>query len=71
MSRPTWGPDETLVLIRSLDGSHSRRSIRDNTDILTFQRSSIRTEEQDVRLATFAAEVRVVALSVDIVAVVI
>ncbi|KAL6890746.1 nuclear protein 96 domain-containing protein [Trichoderma evansii] len=55
-SRPTWGPDETLVLIRSLDGSHSRRSIRDNTDILTFQRSSIRTEEQDVRLATFAAE---------------
>ncbi|KAM0466223.1 hypothetical protein ACHAPV_001180 [Trichoderma viride] len=55
-SRPTWGPDETLVLIRSLDGSHSRRSIRDNADILTFQRSSIRTEEQDVRLATFAAE---------------
>ncbi|UKZ87016.1 uncharacterized protein TrAFT101_002833 [Trichoderma asperellum] len=55
-SRPTWGPDETLVLIRSLDGSHSCRSIRDNTDILTFQRSSIRTEEQDVRLATFAAE---------------
>ncbi|KAM0265645.1 hypothetical protein ACHAQJ_000079 [Trichoderma viride] len=55
-SRPTWGPDETLVLIRSLDGSHSRRSIRDNTDILTFQRSSIQTEEQDIRLATFTAE---------------
>ncbi|RFU73603.1 hypothetical protein TARUN_8649 [Trichoderma arundinaceum] len=55
-SRPTWGPDETLVLIRSLDGSHSRRSIRDTTDILTFQRSSIQTEEQDIRLATFAAE---------------
>ncbi|KAH6605871.1 hypothetical protein Trco_005024 [Trichoderma cornu-damae] len=55
-SRPTWGPDETLVLIRSLDGSHSRRSIRDATDILTFQRSSIQTEEQDIRLATFTAE---------------
>ncbi|KAL7799187.1 nuclear protein 96 domain-containing protein [Trichoderma ceciliae] len=55
-SRPTWGPDETLVLIRSLDGSHLRRSIRDTTDILTFQRSSIQTEEQDIRLATFTAE---------------
>ncbi|KAL6875197.1 nuclear protein 96 domain-containing protein [Trichoderma novae-zelandiae] len=55
-SRPTWGPDDTLVLIRSLDGSHSRRSIRDTTDILTFQRSSIQTDEQDIRLATFTAE---------------
>ncbi|KAL7951641.1 nuclear protein 96 domain-containing protein [Trichoderma barbatum] len=55
-SRPTWGPDETLVLIRSLDGSHSRRSIRDTSDILTFQRSSIQTDEQDIRIATFTAE---------------
>ncbi|KAK0765027.1 hypothetical protein N5P37_002501 [Trichoderma harzianum] len=55
-SRPTWGPDETLVLVRSLDGSHSRRSIRDASDILTYQRSSIQTDEQDIRLATFAAE---------------
>ncbi|KAL7820605.1 nuclear protein 96 domain-containing protein [Trichoderma gracile] len=54
--RPTWGPDETLVLVRSLDGSHSRRSIRDMTDILTYQRSSIQTDEQEVRLATFTAE---------------
>ncbi|KAL7938697.1 nuclear protein 96 domain-containing protein [Trichoderma chlorosporum] len=55
-SRPTWGPDETLVLVRSLDGSHSRRSIRDSSDILTYQRSSVQTDEQDVRLATFTTE---------------
>ncbi|KAK5995057.1 Nucleoporin [Cladobotryum mycophilum] len=56
-SRPTWGPDETIVLTRSLDAAHSRRSIRDISDILTFQRSSIQTDRQDVRLAKFTTQV--------------
>ncbi|KAK2591656.1 hypothetical protein QQS21_010641 [Conoideocrella luteorostrata] len=55
-SRPTWGPDETLVVTRSLDTMQSRRSLRDHSDILQFQRSGIQTERQDLRLAKFSTE---------------
>lgn len=56
-SRPTWGPNETLVVTRSIDATQFRRSLRDNSDILQFQRGGIQTERQDVRLAKFSAEV--------------
>ncbi|KAG5923204.1 hypothetical protein E4U42_005020 [Claviceps africana] len=55
-SHPTWGPDETLVVTRSLGTTQFRRSLRDNTDILEFQRGGIQTERQDLRLAKFSAE---------------
>ncbi|KAG5976791.1 hypothetical protein E4U55_007244 [Claviceps digitariae] len=53
---PTWGPDETLVLTRSLDATQFRRSLRDNSGILQFQRGGIQTERQDIRLAKISAE---------------
>ncbi|KAG5953175.1 hypothetical protein E4U53_006552 [Claviceps sorghi] len=55
-SRPTWGPDETLVITRSLDTMQFRRSLRNNSDILEFQRGGIQTERQDLRLAKFSTE---------------
>ncbi|KAG6005180.1 hypothetical protein E4U21_000372 [Claviceps maximensis] len=55
-SRPTWGPDETLVVTRSLDTTQFRRSFRSNSDILQFQRGGIQTERQDLRLAKFSVE---------------
>ncbi|KHO01683.1 nucleoporin SONB [Metarhizium album ARSEF 1941] len=54
-SRPTWGPDETLVVTRPLDTAKSRRIFQDN-DLLQFQRSGIQTERQDIRLAKFSVE---------------
>ncbi|CAM1502037.1 Fc.00g040210.m01.CDS01 [Cosmosporella sp. VM-42] len=54
--RPTWGPDETLVVTRPLEPENIRRAIRQNSDILAFQRSNIQTETQELRLATFSAE---------------
>ncbi|PNY28083.1 Nucleoporin [Tolypocladium capitatum] len=53
-SRPTWGPDETLVVTRLLDAMQSS-PLRDR-DILTFQRSGIQTERQDLRLAKFSTQ---------------
>ncbi|KAF7559081.1 hypothetical protein G7046_g5076 [Stylonectria norvegica] len=54
--RPTWGPDETLVLTRPLESSHARRAIHQTSEILSFQRSNIQSEKQEVRLATFSTE---------------
>ncbi|PHH91050.1 hypothetical protein CDD83_1841 [Cordyceps sp. RAO-2017] len=53
-SRPTWGPDETLVVTRSLNVTQSSRPFRDSSGLLTFQRSGILTHAQDVRLAKFS-----------------
>lgn len=55
--RPTWGPAETLVLPRPLAPEHARRAVSQTSDLLTFQRSSIQSERQEVRLATFSTEV--------------
>ncbi|OAQ78749.1 nucleoporin SONB [Purpureocillium lilacinum] len=49
-SRPTWGPDETLVVTRSLNNMQSSRPIHSNSDVLTLQRSGIQTGRQDLRL---------------------
>lgn len=54
--RPTWGPDEVLVAVRPLGSRQFRQSIRDNNDILVFQRAGIQTDGQDVRLAKFATQ---------------
>ncbi|KAF4978595.1 hypothetical protein FZEAL_5044 [Fusarium zealandicum] len=54
--RPTWGPHETLVVPRSLALEGSRRGIAQSSDLLSFQRSTIHTEKQELRLATFATE---------------
>lgn len=54
--RPTWGPAETLVLPRPLAPEHARRAVSQTSDLLTFQRSSIQSERQEVRLATFSTE---------------
>ncbi|GAB0131744.1 hypothetical protein EsDP_00000203 [Epichloe bromicola] len=54
--RPTWGPDETLVVTRFSDAAQFRRSLRGNSDILQFQRSGIQTKRQDLRLAKFSAQ---------------
>ncbi|KAJ4263824.1 hypothetical protein NW762_005857 [Fusarium torreyae] len=54
--RPTWGPDETLVVPRPLVSEGGRRSLTQNADLLSFQRSTIQTERQELRLATFATE---------------
>ncbi|KAF4441702.1 hypothetical protein F53441_11962 [Fusarium austroafricanum] len=54
--RPTWGPDETLVVPRPLMSQSGRRSLTHNADLLSFQRSTIQTERQELRLATFATE---------------
>ncbi|KAM0251552.1 hypothetical protein ACHAP5_001559 [Fusarium lateritium] len=54
--RPTWGPDETLVVPRPLAFEGGRRSLIQNADLLSFQRSTIQTERQELRLATFATE---------------
>ncbi|KAF4122690.1 nuclear pore complex protein Nup98-Nup96 [Geosmithia morbida] len=53
--RPTWGPNETLVVTRPI-GTANGRSLRDTSDILSFQRSTIHSEHQAVRLATFSAD---------------
>ncbi|TWU75965.1 hypothetical protein ED733_006741 [Metarhizium rileyi] len=52
--RATWGPDETLVLTMPL--GKSRRSFRDNLDLLQYHRSGIQSEGQDLRLAKFCTE---------------
>ncbi|KAM0355879.1 hypothetical protein ACHAPU_000266 [Fusarium lateritium] len=54
--RPTWGPDETLVFSRPLTFQGGRRSLIQNADILSFQRCTIQTERQELRVATFATE---------------
>ncbi|KAL6361849.1 hypothetical protein LRP88_05327 [Fusarium phalaenopsidis] len=54
--RPTWGPDETLVVPRSFDPESGRRSIPRTSDLLTFKRSSIQTATQELRLATFSTD---------------
>lgn len=54
-SRPTWGPDETLVVTQPF-GSH-RRSMRDNNDLLAFAKSNIQSSRQTVRLGKFSTEV--------------
>lgn len=54
--RPTWGPAETLVLPRPLAPEHARRAVSQTADLLTFQRSNIQSERQEVRLATFSTE---------------
>ncbi|KAM5346496.1 hypothetical protein ACJ41O_009501 [Fusarium nematophilum] len=59
--RPTWGPDETLVVPRPLAPESGRRNVSQNSDLLSFQRSTIQTERQELRLATFATEVRKVS----------
>lgn len=55
--RPTWGPDETLVLSRPLTSENGRRALTQTSDLLSYQRSNIQTERQELRLATFATEV--------------
>jgi nuclear pore complex protein Nup98-Nup96 len=55
--RPTWGPDEMLVVPRPLVSDGGRRFLTQNGDILSFQRSTVQTEKQELRLATFATEV--------------
>ncbi len=55
--RPTWGPDETLVVPRPLVSEGSRRSLTHNTDLVSFQRCSIQTDKQELRLASFTMEV--------------
>ncbi|ESU14851.1 hypothetical protein FGSG_08487 [Fusarium graminearum PH-1] len=54
--RPTWGPDEMLVVPRPLGSDGGRRSLTQHADILSFQRSTVQTEKQELRLATFATE---------------
>ncbi|KAL4724016.1 hypothetical protein ACLX1H_008620 [Fusarium chlamydosporum] len=54
--RPTWGPDEMLVVPRRLGLEGGRRSLTQSADILSFQRSTVQTEKQELRLATFATE---------------
>ncbi|KAM0439963.1 hypothetical protein ACHAPT_001063 [Fusarium lateritium] len=54
--RPTWGPDETLVVPRPFDPDSGRRSIPRTSDLLTFKRSTIQTETQELRLATFSTD---------------
>ncbi|QPC58336.1 hypothetical protein HYE67_000567 [Fusarium culmorum] len=54
--RPTWGPDEMLVVPRPLGSDGGRRSLTQHADILSFQRSTVQTETQELRLATFATE---------------
>ncbi|KAJ4005235.1 hypothetical protein NW752_011273 [Fusarium irregulare] len=54
--RPTWGPDEMLVVPRRLISEGGRRSFTHNADILSFQRSTVQTDKQELRLATFATE---------------
>ncbi|CCT70083.1 related to Nup98-Nup96 precursor [Fusarium fujikuroi IMI 58289] len=54
--RPTWGPDETLVVPRPLVSEGSRRSLTHNTDLVSFQRCSIQTDKQELRLASFTME---------------
>ncbi|KAH7157662.1 nuclear protein 96-domain-containing protein [Dactylonectria estremocensis] len=54
--RPTWGPSETLVLSRPLAPEHARRAISQHSDLLTFQRSNIQSETQEICLANFSTE---------------
>ncbi|PHH66562.1 hypothetical protein CDD81_7037 [Ophiocordyceps australis] len=55
-SRPTWGPNETLVVTRSLNDTHQRPSVRDASGILAFERCGILTGAQQVRLAKFSSQ---------------
>lgn len=54
--RTAWGPDETFVVTRPLNTTQFRRPLRDNNDILNYQRSGIQTDGQDLRLAKFASQ---------------
>lgn len=51
--RPTWGPQETLVVTSALSQRHDQ-SIRDGSGVMAFQRPRIETESQVVRLANFS-----------------
>ncbi|KAK7220859.1 hypothetical protein V2G26_008862 [Clonostachys chloroleuca] len=57
-SRPTWGPQETIVVTRKPKSlSTSRASFRSaSSDILSLQRSTIQTENQTVQLGKFSLE---------------
>ncbi|PHH80607.1 hypothetical protein CDD82_1649 [Ophiocordyceps australis] len=54
--RPTWGPNETLVVTRSLNDTQQRQSSRDASGILAFERCGILTGAQEVRLAKFSSQ---------------
>ncbi|KAJ4326154.1 hypothetical protein N0V84_003204 [Fusarium piperis] len=54
--RPTWGPNETLVVPRPFDPESGRRSIPRTSDLISFKRSTIQTETQELRLATFSTD---------------
>ncbi|KOS17415.1 Nucleoporin nup189 [Escovopsis weberi] len=55
-SKPTWGPDETLVMARFADVATMRRSLRGGSDILAVQRTNVQTDRQDLCIARLAAE---------------
>ncbi|KAJ6442014.1 LOW QUALITY PROTEIN: nucleoporin SONB [Purpureocillium lavendulum] len=55
-SRPTWGPDETLVVTRLLSTAQPNRTSRTASDVLTLQRSGIQTGRQDLRLGRLSSE---------------
>lgn len=56
-ARPSWGPDETLVLTRPNYKRQLRRSLRENPDILNLGKPIHQTSAQDVRLAKFSTQV--------------
>jgi nuclear pore complex protein Nup98-Nup96 len=58
-ARPTWGPDETLVLTSA---SPALNATAQGAGVLAVRRPLVQTEKQDVRLANFSAEVRNQAL---------
>ncbi|KJZ73198.1 hypothetical protein HIM_07395 [Hirsutella minnesotensis 3608] len=53
-SRPTWGPEETLVLTRPLDGPHASRPLRAHSEILSLQRSTVQTAAQELKFGKFS-----------------
>ncbi|KAI5464757.1 nuclear protein 96-domain-containing protein [Mariannaea sp. PMI_226] len=54
--RPTWGPEDTLVMPRQLAPEHLRRSMSRHSGLLTYRRSNIQTENQELRLGRLTAE---------------
>ncbi|KAI9151665.1 Nucleoporin NUP145 [Paramyrothecium foliicola] len=54
--RPSWGPNELLVFPKLSDRARQRRIARDVGDIISFQKSSIQTSKQELRMARLSPE---------------
>jgi nuclear pore complex protein Nup98-Nup96 len=54
---PSWGPKETLLIPRFHKSANGRRTSRDVPDVVTIHRTTVQTQQQELRLVKFSTEV--------------